>query len=466
LSQTDWSLPSAGWPGSQAGDLPPDQTSIYLEGGSNINFISNQISHLGGIAYDNQGAEGSSVVRNKIFDIGAGAVKIDYDPQGANIISDNHIYNIGTVFKEGVGIWVKLSGNNLISHNLIYNTNYSGISVGWRWDIADSPAQNNIIEYNEIHNVMQELNDGAGIYLLGKQPGTVVRYNKIHDNLMTSFHLYPRSIQGIYLDEGSSEILVRDNLVYRTQTGGLHLHRAYNNTIENNIFVDGELTQLRFNSGSLPFQTPAGPVDPSLNKFLRNIIYNSNQNSFYATLCNLDNSSLSQSDYNLVFYSVPSPPSTADPTICRNEMLGSCNCFNFTDWRTQFGFDSHSLTLNPLFVNYAQDNFNLQSNSPALSLGFQPPDLSQVGPRAFGVILIKSTDKLATYPNQIINYTIFCSNGEQGVNNVSISDFIPAGTTFMTASNGAVLGGGQIRWDLGNLPSNVLDYVSFQARVD
>ena len=35
----------------------------------------------------------------------------------------------------------------------------------------------------------------------------------------------------------------------------------------------------------------------------------------------------------------------------------------------------------PLFVNPEQGDFTLRSESPALALGFQPIDLSQVGPR-------------------------------------------------------------------------------------
>jgi hypothetical protein len=38
-------------------------------------------------------------------------------------------------------------------------------------------------EYNHIHNVILERNDGGGIYTLGNMPGTVIRGNLIHDNV-------------------------------------------------------------------------------------------------------------------------------------------------------------------------------------------------------------------------------------------------------------------------------------------
>ena len=98
---------------------------------------------------------------------------------------------------------------------------YSGVSVGWGWGEEDAgggvetmpykyatptPAKDNRIEYNHIHDVMKPLDDGGGIYTLGNMPGTVIRGNHVHDNFG-----YPG---GIYLDEGSGFIEITGNLVY------------------------------------------------------------------------------------------------------------------------------------------------------------------------------------------------------------------------------------------------------------
>ena len=52
----------------------------------------------------------------------------------------------------------------------------------------------------------------GGIYTLGVQPGTVLRNNLIHD--MSSFTY---GGWGIYPDEGSTGMLIENNVVYRTQ---------------------------------------------------------------------------------------------------------------------------------------------------------------------------------------------------------------------------------------------------------
>ena len=58
---------------------------------------------------------------------------------------------------------------------------YTGVSVGWMWNPTPTPCRANLVENNHIHHVMQILSDGGGIYTLGRQPGTVLRGNVIHD---------------------------------------------------------------------------------------------------------------------------------------------------------------------------------------------------------------------------------------------------------------------------------------------
>jgi hypothetical protein len=49
-------------------------------------------------------------------------------------------------------------------------------------------------------------------------------------------------------------------------------------------------------------------------------------------------------------------------------------------WRAQ-GMDQHSVVSDPKFADAAGGNFNLQSDSPALVVGFVPFDQSDVGPK-------------------------------------------------------------------------------------
>jgi hypothetical protein len=50
-------------------------------------------------------------------------------------------------------------------------------------------------------------------------------------------------------------------------------------------------------------------------------------------------------------------------------------------WQAR-GFDKNSIFVDPLFKDYANDDFSLAANSPAINMGFQPIDMSQIGPLA------------------------------------------------------------------------------------
>jgi hypothetical protein len=52
---------------------------------------------------------------------------------------------------------------------------------------------------------------------------------------------------------------------------------------------------------------------------------------------------------------------------------------SLTKWR-EHGHDRNSLLTDPLFFAPNQNDFRLRPGSPALKLGFQPIDLTEVGP--------------------------------------------------------------------------------------
>jgi hypothetical protein len=172
-------------------------------------------------------------------------LKDDHHPDDArkivknNQVTNNTIHDACVEFQGGVGVFAGVTEGTRIAHNHIYRLPYSGVSVGWGWGEEDAgggqpsyyqpfhydtptTAKNNVIELNHIHDVMQERNDGGGIYTLSNQPGTVIRGNHIHDAKG-----HPG---GIYLDEGSGFIEVTGNLVYN-----VHTPMNFNNRAQNRI---------------------------------------------------------------------------------------------------------------------------------------------------------------------------------------------------------------------------------------
>ncbi|MCQ2462620.1 MAG: right-handed parallel beta-helix repeat-containing protein, partial [Clostridia bacterium] len=188
----------------------------------------------------------NATVDSCIFEnIGAQAVyirgdNVEVDDPGVtkNItVNNNIISGYGRVFYNAVGILVIHANSVNVTHNEIHDGYYTAISVGWSWGYGYSVTYNNKICDNLIYNIGQGwLSDMGGIYTLGVQTGTVLSGNVIH-NVAADPDEGGYGGWGIYLDEGSSGILVEKNLAYACGSDCYHLHYGENNTVRNNIFA-------------------------------------------------------------------------------------------------------------------------------------------------------------------------------------------------------------------------------------
>ncbi len=226
----------------------------------------------GGIYLDRQ--TNHIEIRNcKIDDIGACGVMIG-EPKtrmavdgtslvcSGNVVRENSVSRCGQILLGSVGIWIGIARDTQVVGNEVFELPYSGISVGWRWDAKNSGCQQNQITGNHIHHVMQTLSDGAGIYTLGRQPGTVLKQNRIHDVPVNAGRA---ESNGIFMDEGSSEILVIDNVIYRIARSPIRFHKARVNTLRNNsLYLEPGVEAFTFNN------TDPGAINMESNRLLSN----------------------------------------------------------------------------------------------------------------------------------------------------------------------------------------------------
>ncbi|HEV2274233.1 MAG TPA: right-handed parallel beta-helix repeat-containing protein, partial [Acidobacteriaceae bacterium] len=266
----------------------------------------------------------------------------------ANLIADNQIHDLGLVYAAGVGIWILQSGQNQILHNHIHDLFYTAISVGWTWGYGPNQSKSNLIAFNHIHAVGKEmLSDMGGIYTLGEQPGTILRNNLIHGVSSFTYGGW-----GIYPDEGSSDIVIEDNIVYDCKSAGFHQHYGRDNMVRNNIFAFNRQYQL--------MRTRAEPH----NSFtLENNIVYFDQGSLLGT-----NWTEGQFTMRHNFY--------YDARGQEIRFAGK----PFSEWQAS-GQDRDSVIADPLFVNAGNFDFRLRPESPALKRGFRQIDISTVGPR-------------------------------------------------------------------------------------
>jgi len=316
-----------------------------------------EVGHVGTYGlWFRAGCQDNRLVHSELFDLGAGGVRIGEgtDPASEdeaaqrNVVDNCFLHDGGRIFRGAVGVWIGRSSYNTISHNEICDFRYSGVSVGWSWGYAPSSANHNIIEYNHIHHMSHgQLSDMGAIYTLGVSPGTVLRYNFMHDILSN-----PKVSGGwgIYFDEGSTEILAENNVVFNTLTGTLHQHYGKENRVQNNIFAfshRGQLIRSREEEHISFF-------------FERNIVYFSNGLLLGSRWGN-GNFRLDNNCY-------------WDASDDEIDFAGR----TFEEWQAE-GHDTHSVIADPLFEDIEGQDFRLKPESPALKLGFKPIDMSEIG---------------------------------------------------------------------------------------
>ncbi len=210
-------------------------SNIVCHAAKSIRFENCTFTKFGGGGIDlEHGSQDNTIIGCHFYDISATAIQVgdvrreDHHPRDKRLIVKNNkilnnlIENCGVEFKGSHAIFAGYTDGTLIAHNEIRNLPYSAIAVGWGWGEEDiggdprwpqpfsyktpTPAKNNIIEYNHIHNVMAELMDGGAIYTLSRQPNSAIRGNYIHDNKGVP--------GGIYLDAATGYFDVTQNIVY------------------------------------------------------------------------------------------------------------------------------------------------------------------------------------------------------------------------------------------------------------
>jgi len=317
-----------------------------------------------------EGVDTIAICNNEIREIGAGAVKVDggditmpaYTHTHGIQITNNTIMRCGNRYFSACGILLKHAYDAEISHNDIGYLYYSGISCGWIWGYNDSITRDIRIEKNHIHHLGQgKLSDMGGVYLLGRQPGTFVRGNLIHD--VTSKHY---GGWGLYADEGSSQITFENNICYNLTNNGFHQHYGSYNTVRNNIFAL---------SGEAPAALSRAEAHLGL-VFENNILVSNDTTSFY------------------IGYTEDKGPLGAQLLSIRNlcyDLSGKAPDFLAFGKKEDFKvytrdeaqnekqWDEGSVVGNPLFVDFEGRDFTLKEDSPAFALGFKQIDMSDVG---------------------------------------------------------------------------------------
>ncbi len=265
-------------------------------------------------------------------------------------VADNVIAHCGRFTPEAAGVFVGDNADIQVIYSHIYDLFWCRIQVGSVQDFGPSQARSNVVEHNHVHDVGQGmLSDVAGIYTCST-PKSRIRFNRVHDVSRRDYGGW-----GIYTDEGSHQLMIGQNLVYRCQDGALFVHHNRDITAENNIFAYNRRAQIE-----------RGGIGGFELSCLRNLICCEEGNAIGVYGIENSGTNVCRFDHNL-YWNV-----SGQSVLFGNKTLA--------EWQAR-GQDTNSVVADPLFVDPARGDFRLRPGSAAKRIGFVPWDGSCVGPR-------------------------------------------------------------------------------------
>jgi len=351
FEHASWPMPETGWDERQA-QASMQTAAIYARGAEHCALEDVEVRHAGthGVWFE-RGCRYNRIERCHIWDVGAGGVYIgattEQPEAGHNVVGNCYIHHCTEVHDGAIGVWIGRSSYNEITHNDISDMDYTGVSVGWHWHYGPSSAHDNIIADNHIHHCGHRvLSDMGGIYTLGEAQGTVIRHNLFHD--IWCYPAYSHA-SGIYLDQGSTDLLIEDNIVYGCTDSGFIVHYGKDSIVRNNIFA------------------LAGKYGLSLGKpeehrsfiFERNIVYC--EHPYMAGRRVTENEDVERNLYWCT--------TGEEPVFCG---------MTLAEWRAA-GHDLESIVDDPGFRDPERGDFTLAEDSPALQIGFEPISMDGIG---------------------------------------------------------------------------------------
>ena len=306
----------------------------------------------------------------------------------ASILVDNNMmHNFGRFEKQVAGVEIAASMCDTVRHNTIYHCPRAGINVN------DGYWGGHVVEYNKVYEVVLETSDHGPFNSWGRcrNWGCGSNWNNVPD-LATSrldpltptiirnnyFKNSDTSFFGIDLDDGSTNYSCHNNLCIG---GGFKLQRGRFNHCVNNIIIGG---------GTIDIHDPMPQNGDSV---MHNIIAGREFGDWCCSWASLSSTgqALAQGvvsrgsiiDSNC-FWGYGSNPRIYSWDGSGNRSGTACT---WDQW-VAGGCDIHSKVADPLFVDPANDNYQVKSGSPALAIGFKnfPMDSFGVMPVSCGTV--------------------------------------------------------------------------------
>ena len=207
--------------------------AISLAGCERVTVRASIVRHTCSWGVHVTGGRDCRVVGCDLHDLGEGGICLKGGEQktlsaSRHVAENCHVHHYGrTIYNYREGIALYGTGNRAV-HNLVHHAYHTGIYF---------QGNDHYVGYNVVHDVC-EFNDDAGAiycwqYSWLKRGGTV-EHNVVH---MVGKKKNPSNTEGIYLDDFTSEVVVRGNLINRT-TCGIKLGGGQSHAVTGNVVMN------------------------------------------------------------------------------------------------------------------------------------------------------------------------------------------------------------------------------------
>lgn len=200
--------------------------AIQLSRGEGVRIVAVEIANVAGHAIRESGTRELTISGCHLHHLGAGGCRVG---DGSGRIENNRIHHVGMVYPSAIGLSAGGGdGSYVIRRNEIHDTSYSGMAIG---------GSGTVIEENLLYRCMQEMHDGAAIYVSGAK-GNVIRRNVTRDIVKVGEGY---GVSSYYLDEKCRDCVVEKNVSIGVERP-THNHMTLNCVLRDNVFLsDGDM---------------------------------------------------------------------------------------------------------------------------------------------------------------------------------------------------------------------------------
>jgi len=332
---------------------------IVMLGGRDNLLAGCTVQRVGGNGVIVQGGTGHGILGCDLATLGAGGVRMaggdrkTLEP-GGHFVENCHLHDFSRVDRVYAPA-VHLDGvGNRIAHNLMHDSPHHALRVeGWE----------HVIEFNEVHSVVYEYDDQAGIDIYGHPGyrGLVIRYNFWHH--IGSGHDVAGQA-GIRLDDYISAVRMIGNVFYRSaggRFGGIQIHGGKDNIADNNLFIDCKYAFSFSPWGQQRWEQRL--AEPG-------------------ALAQLARDGINRGDspHRVSYPDLANLPADADRNFLLRNLAVDCGQFRVRDRGVNQLLDNHQVFGDPGFADRQHGDFSLPSDFPLYDrCGFRPIPFGEIG---------------------------------------------------------------------------------------